>query len=204
MIVFCSNQLIQPPNMKTTLLFVLSLGLPLALFADVGPTPRPGLVRVEYPRHKSQANDQDHFQVALEQLGEPTGQKVVIKSLSPWTWNPERNAVARGWLRIDADGDYQFTSNSFYDGNLLIIDDKTVCPCRDGEETVATIPLKKGMVKILSAGFVGGRGASGISVRWKPPGQAELSEIPPSLLQHDFDPTVTYVSETIEPSKGDT
>lgn len=204
MIVFCSNQLIKPPNMKPTLLFVLSLWLPLALFADVAPTPRPGLVRVEYPRHKSQANDKDHFQVALEQLGEPTGQKVVIKSLSPWTWNPERNAVARGWLRIDADGDYQFTSNSFYDRNLLIIDDKTVCPCRDGEEAVATIALKKGMVKILSAGFVGGRGASGITVRWKPPGQAELSEIPESHLQHDFDPTVTYVSETIEPSKATT
>lgn len=176
--------------MKTTFLCILSLGIPLALFAGVAPALRPGLVMVEYPRHPLQANDEKNFQLALDQLGEPIGQKVVIKSLSPWTWNSERNAVASGWLRIDADGDYQFATNSFYDRNLLMIDEKVVCPFRDGDETVATIPLKKGSVKILSAGFVGGRGASGITVRWKPPGQAELSAIPTDLFHHDGGPAV--------------
>lgn len=150
----------------------------------------PGLVVTEYPRHDSQANEKDSFLVPLDQLGKSVGEAFLTKSLSPWKWNTERNAVARGFLKIEADGDYAFTTSSFYDRNLLRIDGKEVCALGDGDNTVATIPLKAGLVKIESAGFVGGRGESGITVRWKPPGQTELSPIPPKLLVHPDDGTV--------------
>ncbi|MDB6120538.1 MAG: hypothetical protein JWO08_4319 [Verrucomicrobiaceae bacterium] len=51
------------------------------------------------------------------------------------------------------------------------------------------VPLKKGWATILSAGVVGGRGASGIQVRWQPPRQRELSAIPAGLLKHSDDCT---------------
>lgn len=189
--------------MKSTLLLSCALTWTV-LTADAGTAPAPvaeiraaieaplvsGLVVTEYPRHELQANDKHSFIVPVEKLGHPVGQPYLIESLSPWTWETERNAVARGFLKIEADGDYSFTTRSFYDRNLLMIQDKVVCGFGDGDETVATIPLKKGLVKIVSAGFVGGRGASGITVRWKPPGQTELGPIPPHLLVHYDDGTV--------------
>ncbi len=183
--------------MKTTLLLSLMLGLSAAasLRAEISPSAgihpfSPGLVVTEYPRHASQANEKDNFNLPLEKLGEPIGEKYIAESLDPWTWETERNAVASGFLEIEADGDYSFSTRSFYDRNLLMIQGEVVCAFRDGDDTVATIPLKKGgRVTILSAGFVGGRGASGIHIRWKPPGQTELSPIPPRLLSHTEDGT---------------
>lgn len=179
--------------MKITILLSLLLGLgaQAPLNADTAARPfAPGLVVTEYPRHALQANEKDNFYVPLEQFGQPIGEKYIAESLSPWTWETERNAVASGFLEIEADGDYSFTTHSFYDRNLLMIQGEIVCAFRDGDDTVATIPLKKGgRVAILSAGFVGGRGRDGIFVRWKPPGQTELSPIPPRLLSHVDDGT---------------
>lgn len=182
--------------MKTTILLSLILGLGAAASLRAGTAPAvtpplaPGLIVTEYPRHASQANGKENFYVPLEQLGQPIGDKYIAESLSPWTWEPERNAVAAGFLEIEADGDYSFSTHSFYDRNLLMIQGEVVCAFRDGDDTVATIPLKKGRVNILSAGFLVGRGADGIFVRWKPPGQTELSPIPPRLLSHVDDGTV--------------
>ncbi len=180
--------------MKTTILLslLLSLGALAPLNADTAARPfAPGLVVTEYPRHALQANEKDNFYVPLEQLGQPIGDKYIAESLSPWKWETERNAVASGFLEIEADGDYSFTTHSFYDRNLLMIQGEVVCAFRDGDNTVATIPLKKGgRVSIISAGFVGGRGADGVFVRWKPPGQAELSPIPARLLSHVDDGSV--------------
>lgn len=171
-----------------TSIFILCALLPGLLFAE-GPQPKlvTGLVVTEYPRHSAQT-DKNHLNLALDQLGEPIGETYVVESLNGWKWEGERNAVARGFLTIDADGDYAFSTKSFYDRNLLMIDDKVVCDYGDGDGRVVTVPLKKGLVKILSAGFVESRGSSeGIQVRWKPPGQLELSEIPPSHLRHHDD-----------------
>lgn len=172
--------------MKAPLFLILALGLGAhcSLCAATEAALVPGLMVTEYPRHDSQADEKHGFALPLDQLGEPVGLKFIVESLSPWKWEPERNAVAKGVLEIQEDGDYRFTTSSFYDRNLLIIDDKVVCAFGDGDQTVATVPLKKGPVSILSAGFVGGRGASGIQVRWQPPGQRELSAIPPQLLKH--------------------
>lgn len=145
---------------------------------------KPGLRVAEYPRHSSQENEENLY-VPLEQLGKPIGRSYTIKSVYPWKWNGERNAVASGFLKIDSDGEYSFTSTSFYDRNMLMVDGKIVCKFRDGEETVATIPLKKGFVPIVSVGYVGGRGTTeGIKLKWKPPGQVELREIPSKVLSH--------------------
>jgi len=193
--------------MKTSILLSLSLVLSAAapLMGGTAPATKtatvevraaidlalaPGLIVTGYPRHTLQANDKEGFNVPLEQLGKPIGEKFIVESLAPWTWEPERNAVASGMLEIKADGDYSFTTNSFYDRNLLMIQGEVVCAFRDGTEAVTTIPLTKGRVTILSAGFVGGRGESGITIRWKPPGQTELSPIPPRLLSHVDDGSV--------------
>ncbi len=194
--------------MKTTILLSLLLGLgaPAPLSADTAARPfAPGLVVTEYPRHALQANEKDNFYVPLEQLGQPIGDKYIAESLSPWKWETERNAVASGFLEIEADGDYSFSTHSFYDRNLLMIQGEVVCAFRDGDDTVATIPLKKGgRVSILSAGFVGGRGRDGIFVRWKPPGQAELSPIPARLLSHVDDGSVKpkIVEKEVKRSNG--
>lgn len=145
---------------------------------------KPGLRVVEHPRHSSQG-DEENLYVPLEQLGQPVGRSYTVKSVHPWKWNGERNAVASGFLKIDADGEYSFTSTSFYDRNMLMVDGKIVCKFRDGEETVATILLKRGLVPIVSVGYVGGRGTTeGIKLKWKPPGQIELREIPSKVLSH--------------------
>lgn len=178
------------------LILALGLSAQAPLHAGAEPLLSPGLVVTEYPRHASQADEKDNFSVPLDQLGEPVGQKYVIESVTPWKWETERNAVARGLLEIEADGDYSFSTSSFYDRNLLMIDEKVVCAFRDGDQTVATVPLKKGRVSIVSAGFVGGRGASGIQVRWQPPGQRELSTIPAHLLKHIDDGTVKPVTKS--------
>jgi len=201
--------------MKTTILLSLVLGLSAAASLRAGTAPvtdkssairpfAPGLVVTEYPRHASQANDKENFYLPLEQMGEPVGERYIVESLHPWKWDSERNAVASGFLEIEADGDYSFTTRSFYDRNLLMVQGEVVCGFRDGEETVATISLKKGgRVNIVSAGFVGGRGSEGILLRWKPPGQTELSPIPARLLSHVDDGSVKpkSVEKKAQPSK---
>ena len=94
--------------MKTTILLSLLLGLgaQAPLSADTAARPfAPGLVVTEYPRHALQANEKDNFFVPLEQLGQPIGEKYIAESLSPWTWETERNAVASGFLEIEAEPD---------------------------------------------------------------------------------------------------
>jgi hypothetical protein len=145
---------------------------------------RPGLKVTEFPRHTKQV-DEDHLLLPRDQFGDPIGHSRVAESLAPWTWNSERNAEASGLLQVPADGDYRFCTGSFYDRNILLIDGKEVCAFRDGEETVSIVPLKKGRVRITSLGFASSRGDSGITIRWQPPGQAELSTIPPRLLWHE-------------------
>ena len=80
---------------------ILALVLQGSLHARSEPALVPGLVVTEYPRHASQANDKHSFAVPLDQLGEPVGQKYIVESLTPWKWETERNAVARGLLEIE-------------------------------------------------------------------------------------------------------
>ncbi|MES2507040.1 MAG: hypothetical protein V4599_10065 [Verrucomicrobiota bacterium] len=168
-----------------TLLLVGALLPSLSSAATAPRSQAPGLLIQEYPRHAAQANDQTQFHLAPEDFGPPIGQPEIAKSLYPWKWNTERNAIASGFLEIAQDGDYAFSSRSFYDRNLLLINDRIVCSFRDGDSAVTTLPLKKGRVKFTSVGMVESRGGNeGIHIQWKPPGQAEMSPIPPDLLSH--------------------
>lgn len=176
-----------------------------SLQADEPASNIPGLLVVEFPRRDAQT-EENHFALALKDFGESTRRKYVVESLSPWRWNPDRNAIASGYLKIETDGEYRFSTHSFYDRNVLVIDDKEVCGFRDGEMAVGTVSLKKGRVKIVSAGFAGGRGNEGIQIRWKPPGQEELTPIPPQLLSHARDRSssrgMPHVTQSPPPAVG--
>ncbi len=111
----------------------------------------------------------------------------MTRTVSPWKHESERNAIVRGYLRIDKKGTYVFTTDSFYDHNLLMIEGKLVCGFADGGSKLVKVQLDKGFVEFLSAGYFGGRGASGINVRWRPPGAREVENIPGDRLFHKAD-----------------
>lgn len=154
--------------------------VPVAAIAE---TLLPGLLVTEFPRLSNQV-DAAHVEVSMDQFVDPIGVPFVATSVSPWHHKTERNAIASGFLQIDADGDYAFTSASFNDRNLLLIDGQILCGYGDGVDRVETVFLEKGLVEITSVGFVLGRGASGIDIRWRPPDQREFSTIPPAKLSH--------------------
>lgn len=146
----------------------------------------PGLLVQEFARHEQQSDDRRQFQIDIEDLKHPVGQPAVAADLNPWRWTTERNALAKGLLEVPEDGDYAFTTRSFYDRNFLTVDGKRVCGFRDGEDHAGSLPLKKGRVSIVSFGAAESRGKTeGIRILWKPPGQAEFSPIPPALLKHE-------------------
>ncbi|MEM1297216.1 MAG: hypothetical protein AAGH89_17760 [Verrucomicrobiota bacterium] len=166
-----------------SLLFAFCCCWPLAVFAD---SFAPGLLVTEFPRLSAQVDSQ-HVFVPHEQFGEPIGERYVVESASPWNHKTERNAIARGFLRIDADGDYAFTTNSFYDRNMLMIDGKVLCGFVDGGDRVESIFLRKGLVEFVSVGYVLGRGSSEVTVQWRPPYERELGPIPSEKLVHETD-----------------
>jgi len=116
-------------------------------------------------------------------LSKPIGPSRVIASVAAWTYQPGRNGVASGWLSIEADGEYAFRSDGFYDRTALYIDGALVCPYRDFESNIARISLKKGLVLIESVGMADSRGE--VKVDWMPPGEREMQPIPTNLLVHD-------------------
>lgn len=161
----------------------------------------PGLVVKEYARHDSQNDSQEQYQMDSKKFGAPLGISKLTESVTPWKWKTSRNAVAEGYLEIQVDGEYAFVTNSFYDRNVLLINDQVVCAFRDGESQVNKIQLKKGQVKFTSIGFVESRGdKEGITIQWKPPGQEELSSIPVSYLKHEL-PSSPTISRAVQPGQ---
>ncbi|MEM7013435.1 MAG: hypothetical protein AAF585_18340, partial [Verrucomicrobiota bacterium] len=146
----------------------------------------PGLLVTEYPRHPDQI-DQGHAEVPHEKFGEPIGVPFVTESATPWRHNTERNAVARGFLSVKEEGEYEFVSVSFGDRNKLLIDGKEVCGYLDGNDSLKKIHLSKGLHKLELVGYIFGRGSSGIRVHWRPPGQREVGPIPVQQLLHRAD-----------------
>jgi len=167
-------------NHRVTCLLLWIAAAPLSQADDTGKVP--GLTITEYPRHAEQV-DEASFYLDPGKMGEAVGTKRITKSIDPWTWTETRNATARGELVIPEDGDYGFLTKGFYDRSLLMINGKVICAFQDGEETVTTIPLKKGKAEIRVVGYLGSRGSA--SVLWRPPGQKELGPIPSRLLMTD-------------------
>ena len=164
--------------MKTRLLFPACFFLLTASHADDLTV---GLAVSEYPRTETQTGSGDYF-IERENFGQPVGPEYLVDTLDGWEWDQERNATASGFLRIEKPGKYEFISDSFYDRNELRVSGELLCSYRDGTDRIATIDLTEGLVSIESSGYVGSRGKA--VVKWRPPGQAEFSPIPRSLLAH--------------------
>lgn len=141
---------------------------------------RPGLLVREYPRHKLQEGESGF--VDVQQLGDPIGEPRVIRNLNEWRFTETRNAVASGFLKIEAPGDYAFASDNFYDRNALYVGDRLVCEFRDFQRPTPRIKLKAGLIPIQSVGYIGARGS--VRVTWIFPGERELKDIPQELLFH--------------------
>jgi hexosaminidase len=92
--------------------------------------------------------------------------------------------IFRGYLKVPADGFYQFASESD-DGSMLYIDDEEVV-ANDGEHgrylLSGHIPLARGFHRMRIEYFQGG-GGSGLQVLWAISGQ-KLKAIEPSALFH--------------------
>ena len=143
-----------------------------------------GLEVNEYPRQSTQTSLDKVF-VEAQRFDEPIGKAYLIDSLNGWKYTTERNAIACGFLHIKKAGEYQFVTDSFYDRNVLKVNGDEVCKFADGGSNITTVTLNKGLVPIESIGYVDGRGGTqGVRVQWRPPGQRELSDIPPTLLLH--------------------
>jgi hypothetical protein len=140
-----------------------------------------GLLVQEFARQPSQT-PANNFCIEPEEFGKPFPKTFTAKSLLGWQYNRDRNAIASGFLLIEHDGEYSFNSNSNFNRNALIVNGVMIHKPRESGAKVETIQLKMGYVPISSIGMVENKGT--VLVKWKPPGQNELSEIPARLLKH--------------------
>jgi len=141
------------------------------------PPTNPGLLVKEYPRVPSQ-DDKMKAVIPIDTLGEAQKKTYTIRSLAEWKHDPNHNAVATGFLKVEKEGDYGFMTKGFYGRVKLVVDGQEV----KGDEKIATVKLKAGLVPIISVGYVESRGY--VIVKWRPPGQKDLGEIPGKLLYH--------------------
>lgn len=160
-----------PPEVKSVKAADLKAGLGLLLF----------------DRLESQQGENGF--VEPSKLGKAASELAVIESLDGWQYDEGKNAVAFGYLRIEAAGEYEFRTYSFYDRNAFFVAGKNVCPYRGsvagGSEPAGKerISLRSGYVSIASVGYVDAKGS--VAVTWKPPGQKDFTPIPVGLLFHD-------------------
>ena len=140
-----------------------------------------GVSIVRYPSHPSQF-DNYTGNIDVSQLGKPKGAARTLKSISPWTKEKDENAIVSGYIRIDQPGTYTFRTNSAFDRNELIIDGQVVCKFRDGEKKPGTAELAAGLIPFVSVGYA--LATTDVMDEWMPPGQADWSVIPSTLLSH--------------------
>ena len=142
-----------------------------------------GLEIVRYRRHPSQASgDNYNGYVAVENLGKPVGAPHTVKSLSKWTKDKDENAVVSGFIKTDKAGAYEFRTRSDFDRNELLINGQIVCKFRDGEDKAQSIQLSAGLIPVTSIAYASR--TTDTFIQWKPPGQADWSDIPNELLSH--------------------
>jgi hypothetical protein len=142
-----------------------------------------GLLLTRYPMHPSQKDGNKYAgYVPLADLGKPIGAPRTVPTVSGWTKQVDENAVVAGLLRIDQRGTYQFRTSSGYDRNELLLDGKVVCKFRDGENKVATVELRIGLLPIVSVGYA--HSTTEVRVQWKPPGATDFSDLPSNLFSH--------------------
>ncbi|MES2595362.1 MAG: hypothetical protein V4662_08510 [Verrucomicrobiota bacterium] len=141
----------------------------------------PGLSLVRFPLHPSQATaDKGTGYVHYKSFGKPLRAAKTVYSLAKWEKPVEENAIVIGYIKIDKEGTYNFRTDSDWDRNELIIDDKIVCAFRDGANKGQSVQLRSGLLEIVSVGYT--ISTTDTRVQWMPPGQTTWTEIPKELF----------------------
>lgn len=141
----------------------------------------PGLNLLRFPIHPSQATADNYTgYVHYKSFGKPLRAAKTVYSLAKWEKPVEENAIVIGYIKIEKEGTYHFRTDSNFDRNELIIDDKIVCAFRDGANKGQSVELKAGLLSIVSVGYA--ITTTDTRVQWMPPGQTEWSEIPKNLF----------------------
>lgn len=143
---------------------------------------QPGLVVRTYERLPSQSpTDMYTGGVDRSEFTTPVAQ-TIHADFSPWKYDREQNHVASGYLKLDRPGEYAFYSNAGFDRDALYVNGELLMKFRLGEIVVVRTTLPAGMVPIEIIGYVLGKQTD---IQWCPPGQRELSAVPPDVLFHN-------------------
>ena len=146
---------------------------------------QPGLLAYEFPQLSTQTLEKEEsINLPPDKLGKPIGATECIKEINGWQYDPSRNGVAIGYLKIETPGNYEFVADSFYDRNAVYVKGlkEPLCKYRD-RTTINKINLKSGMVPFMAVGYVYARGRL-TTVKWKVPGAEEFAPIPGEALFH--------------------
>lgn len=144
---------------------------------------QPGLQVLEYALLEGQLKSGKPLEkqpCPLGSLVEPVSQPKVITSLEKWANSIERNAVARGFIKISAPGEYFFKTHNYYGHCQLLIGTKEVNKFRE-DGTPGSIRLNPGYHALLCVAWGNGNGEA-TQVQWMPPGTKEWVPIPEDLL----------------------
>jgi len=145
-----------------------------------------GVALLEYPRHSSQAATTFAGHLFPPAIGEPLGSPIISSTISPNRPHGKNNTFLFGYVRVDEPGEYAFSSSM-----SLYVDGKQLIQMRDGVEKVFRIPLRPGLVPLVAVAYLE---RTLMQVKWKPPSERELVEIPSDALY--FDPSVRQPSLT--------
>jgi hypothetical protein len=142
-----------------------------------------GLEIQRYGQQAAQADESGYTgYVFYKDFVNPIGKPRVIRTLEDWKKEEMENVTITGFIKIEAAGTYQFRTNSDYDRNELIIDDKIVCKFRDGEKAGATVELRAGLLPIVWAAY--SKSTVDGTVEWIVPGETAWKPIPSGLFFH--------------------
>jgi hypothetical protein len=144
---------------------------------------RAGLTVLEYSLTDAQLKAQKPLEkapCAVTALGEPLGPSKQIPSLEKWENKTDRNAVARGFLKITAAGEYSFKTHNYFAQCQLVIGGKEVNKFKE-DNVPSVIRLQPGFHAILCSAWGPGNGEATV-VQWLLPGSREWAPIPPELL----------------------
>jgi hypothetical protein len=145
----------------------------------------PGLVVHKYSRLPGQ---EDSGQKPLDPtlLGAPVGEPVVAKTISPFTFDPQFNVIARGYIQIDRPGTYTFHSRSWYGRHHLFINGVMLSDFGT-DNVVRSIDLRKGLHEIFLIAPIY-RETNSVRIEWRTPDQEKPGPVPENVIFHD--PTV--------------
>lgn len=187
---------VQPPSVPA-----VETEKPVTVF---GKEVLPGLLVYTFDRLSQQQSIKDsdrNLFVDPARLGSPLSPPSITLNVNGWRYDPQKNAVAAGYLKVDRSGEYQFHTYGYFDRNVLYINGKLVCPYGTNPDNAPKerIVLRKGLVQIALVGYVEGKGQV-TEVKWKPPGERGLVPVPTELLFHDGGELERFSEKRIVPA----